>query len=68
MGLLYPPVAVERAMKRNEIVLKAMSGELSWIRAAEIAGITARQMRRLKRAYQQGGYTGLLDRDRKSVV
>ncbi len=62
MGLLYPPVAVERAMKRNEIVLKAMSGELSWIRAAEIAGITARQMRRLKRAYQQGGYTGLLDR------
>ena len=62
MGLLYPPVAVNRAMKRNEIILKAMSGELSWIRAAEICRITARQMRRLKWAYQKGGYTGLLDR------
>jgi transposase len=62
MGLLFPPVAVARAMKRCEIILKAMSGALSWIRAAEIAGMSARQMRRLKAAYQRQGYDGLLDR------
>jgi len=39
-----------------------MSGQLSWIRAAEIIGISDRSMRRWKRRYEEHGYDGLLDR------
>jgi len=41
--------ALERAMTVREVIAKAMSGEISWIRAAEIAGMTARSMRRWRR-------------------
>ena len=33
--MLYPPVALERAMTIREVVLRAMSGEITWIQAAE---------------------------------
>jgi hypothetical protein len=29
--MLYPPRALERAMTIREVVLRAMSGEISWI-------------------------------------
>jgi hypothetical protein len=32
-------------MTVKEVMVKAINGEISWIAAAEIAGITARQMR-----------------------
>jgi len=35
--------AVERAMKFQEVMLRAMSGEISWQAAAEIVGITPRR-------------------------
>jgi hypothetical protein len=38
--MLYPPVALERAMTIREVVLRAMSGEITWIQAAEIIGCT----------------------------
>lgn len=44
--MLYPPVALERAMTIREVVLRAMSGEITWIQAAEIIGCTPRSMRR----------------------
>jgi transposase len=59
---LYPPLAVEWAMKRQEVILKALSGELSWIQAAHIAGMSPRNLRRLRRRYEREGYDGLLDR------
>jgi len=59
---LYTPSAVERAMRVQEVILRAMSGQLSWIRAAEIIGISDRSMRRWKRRYEEHGYDGLLDR------
>lgn len=50
-----------RAMTRNEVIVKAIAGELSWIQAAQICGVSARQMRRLKRRWDQWGYDGLVD-------
>ena len=32
----YPPTAVERAMKVQEVILRAMAKELPWCQAAEI--------------------------------
>jgi transposase len=64
MGL-YPEPAVERAMRIQEVVLRAMSGQLSWLQAAEIIGVTPRQMRRWRARYAEHGYDGLLDRRRR---
>jgi len=56
--------AAERAMKVQEVILKAMSGEIKWYQAAQILGISDRQMRRLKKRYELHGYDGLFDRRR----
>jgi len=61
----YPQAALERAMKTQEVILRAMSGEIHWIDAAEILGISDRQMRRWKRRYELYGYDGLYDRRNK---
>jgi transposase len=58
----YPRTAVERAMKIQEIILRAMAKRISWLQAAEIIGISARQMRRMKERYEEYGYDGLYDR------
>jgi transposase len=62
---LYPLPAMERAMKAQEVILKATAREITWIEAAEILGISERSMRRWKRQYQVHGYDGLFDRRRK---
>jgi hypothetical protein len=54
-------VTLERAMRRQEVILKAISGELSWIRAAEVLGISARQMLRVKNAYLRRGFSYVVD-------
>ena len=50
-----------RAMTRNEVIVRAIAGELTWIQAAQICGITARHMRRLKERFERRGYDGLVD-------
>ena len=50
-----------KAVTRKEVMVRAITKELTWIQAAEICGITARQMRRLKLRYEQYGYDGLVD-------
>jgi transposase len=60
----YPMPALERATKVQEVILKAISGQLQWWQAAEILGVSCRSMRRWKARYQQRGYDGLLDRRR----
>ena len=62
---VYPASAVERAMKVQEVILRAIDGRLKWYQAAEILGISDRQMRRWKRRYEQWGYDGLFDRRRR---
>lgn len=61
----YAAAAVERAMKVQEVMLRAMSGQLHWIQAAEILGISDRSMRRWRERYERGGYDGLFDRRRQ---
>lgn len=61
----YPYPAMERAMKIQEVILKAMSKQITWIDAAEIIGISCRQMRRWKQRYQEFGYDGLFDRRKR---
>ncbi len=58
----YRKAAVERAMKVQEVILRAMAGRITWWQAAEILGISDRQMRRRRARYQQQGYDGLFDR------
>ena len=58
----YAAAAVERAMKVQEVMLRAMSGQLHWIQAAEILGISDRSMRRWRERYERWGYDGLFDR------
>ena len=65
MQAYYPKPALERAMKVQEVILRAMSGQILWMEAAEILGITDRQMRRWKERYEEYGYDGLYDRRRK---
>lgn len=48
-------------MTRNEVIVRAIAGEITWIQAATICGISARHMRRLKERYQRYGYDGLVD-------
>ncbi|HIK11253.1 MAG TPA: ISNCY family transposase [Oscillatoriaceae cyanobacterium M33_DOE_052] len=58
----YPFSAVERAMKVQEVILRAIDGRLKWYQAAEILSLSDRQMRRWKVRYEQQGYDGLFDR------
>ena len=60
----YPKAAMERAMKIQEIILRAIGRRITWIQAAAIIGISARQMRRMKERYEEYGYDGLYDRRR----
>jgi transposase len=62
--MLYPPEAVERAMTIQQVMLRAMSGEISWIQAAEILGFQTRTIRRWRARFERHGYDGLLDRRR----
>ena len=64
MGL-YPARTLERAMKVQEVILRAVSGKILWMQAAEILGISDRSMRRWKRRYEEHGYDGLFDRRRQ---
>jgi transposase len=46
------------------VILKAMAKKISWMEAAEIAGVTDRTMRRIRERYEEFGYTGLFDQRR----
>src|SRR5580693_2924798 len=58
----YTRAATERAMKIQEVILRAMAKKITWGQAAEIIGISDRQMRRWYQRYQEFGYDGLFDR------
>ena len=62
----YPDAAWERAMTVQEVVLKALSGEIHWFRAADILGMSARTLRRWRERYERFGYVGLVDKRRQS--
>src|SRR5882672_6926008 len=58
---LYPARALERAMKISEVITRAISGKINWIQAAEILGMSDRQLRRWRNSWEKYGYGGLFD-------
>jgi transposase len=52
----YPAVAMERAMKVQEVFMQAMAKKITWMQAAEIMGVTDRTMRRWKHRHEKHGY------------
>ena len=58
----YSRSEVDRAMKVQEVIMRAINGSLLWSEAAEIIGVSPRTMRRWKIRYERYGYDGLFDR------
>ncbi len=50
-----------RAMTRREVITKAIVRQLSWAQAAEVLGITARHMRRIRWAIERHGMEAVMD-------
>jgi transposase len=53
---------MERIMKLQEVLLRAMAKKITWWQAAEIIGVTDRTMRRWRERLERDGYSGLADR------
>ena len=61
----YSPGAMERALKVQEVLLRAVAGQLTWIQAAEILGCSTRSIRRYRLRLERRGYDGLFDHRRR---
>jgi transposase len=53
-------------MKVQDVILRTLSGEYTWLQAADILGRSPRSIRRLRLAYQRYGCDALLDRRRQT--
>src|SRR6476659_4068247 len=58
----YSAAEMERMMKVQDVLLKAMAKKITWWAAAEIIGVTDRTMRRWRERLEKFGYEGLADR------
>jgi transposase len=63
--MAYPGGAVERAMKIHEVILRALSGQISWLQAADILGRSPRSIRRMRYKFERSGLEDLFDRRRQ---
>src|SRR5881396_29902 len=59
--MVFAAAAVERAMKVQEVIMRALSGALSWLQAADILEIDPRSLRRWRARYEAHGVLGLYD-------
>jgi len=53
---------MERMMKLQDVLLKAMAKKITWWTAAEIIGVSDRTIRRWRERLEEEGYKGLADR------
>jgi len=60
----YSKAAMERAMKIQEVLLRAMAKKITWWLAAEILGFSDRHLRRIRERYEQFGYESMFDKRR----
>ena len=58
----YSKAAMERAMKLQEVILRAMAKKITWWQAAQTIGISDRSMRRLRRILPLRSAKRLLER------
>lgn len=61
VAIPFTPEAGERAMRVHEVILRGLSGELSWLQVADILGRSPRSIRRLRLRFERYGYDGLYD-------
>ena len=62
----YSPTAWERAMRVREVILQAMAGQMTWLQASDVLGVSPRTVRRWHFQFARHGVTGLVDRRRRS--
>jgi transposase len=62
--MLYAAAAVEQAMKIQQVIVRALSGAITWLQAADILGLDPRSVRRWRARYDAGGPVALYDRRR----
>src|SRR5262249_28125565 len=60
----YSKAAVERAMKVQEVMMRAWAKKITWGQGAEILGISDRHLRRIREGYEKFGYFSRLDKRR----
>jgi len=58
----YPQKVRERAMRVEEVILRAVSKQLTFWQAAQILRYSPRHLRRVLQRYRRYGFDGLLDR------
>src|SRR5438128_47650 len=59
---IYIQAAMEKAMKIQEVILRAIDKQITWLQAAEIIRVSPRQLRRWRAGWEKLGYDGLFDR------
>src|SRR6185503_19978887 len=59
---VYLEAAVEKAMKIQEVLLRAFDRQITWLQAADIIRVSARKLRRCRAECEKLGYDGLYDR------
>jgi transposase len=52
-------------MKLQDVILKAIAKKITWLDAADIAGVSARTIVRIREKYEVYGYDGLYDQQRR---
>jgi transposase len=62
--MVFAAAAVERAMKIQEVIMRALSGAITWLQAADIIGLHPRTVRRWRARFEAGGCVALYDRRR----
>ena len=50
--MVLAAAAVERAMKRQEVIMRALSGTLTWLQAADMLGVEPRSVRRWRARFE----------------
>ena len=63
--MIVSAVAMERAMKAQEVIMRALAGTITWLQAADILGCHPRSVRRWRVRYEHGGAVALYDRRRQ---
>jgi len=52
-------------MKLQDVILKAIAKKITWVDAAEIAGMSVRTMGRIREKYETFGYDGLYEQQHR---
>src|SRR3954464_15859505 len=64
--MAYPQGGWGRTMTALGGPFKGLSGEIHWVKAADILGWSVRTLRRWRERYERDGYDGLFDRRRRT--